>query len=72
MNQPYAIGSPRELLEYQTAIIDANPAFALEQYNLATRDLLVPSSYRAEQGVDVCLILCCFEIHPLLYMVVVS
>lgn len=44
----------------------ANGAFALEQYNIAIRDLLVPLSQNGERGIDLCLISCilfsCFEV----------
>jgi hypothetical protein len=64
-----AIGSIHELFEHQTPILVANTAFALEQYNLAIRDLLVPLSRSGERDVDVCLISCilftCFEVRPI-------
>jgi hypothetical protein len=67
-----AIGSLHELFEHQTALPDANRAFALKQYNLAIQDLLVPLSQNGQRGVDVCLISCvlftCFEVHPCLYL----
>ncbi|KAI1084144.1 hypothetical protein F5B20DRAFT_523817 [Whalleya microplaca] len=60
-----AIGSLHELLDLQGAMTDPNGAFALEQYNLAIRDLLVPLSQNGERGVDLCLMSCilfaCFE-----------
>jgi len=64
-----AIGSVHELREHQTATIDSDGSFALEQYNLAIRDLLAPLSHGGKQGVDVCLISCilftCFEVHTI-------
>ena len=61
-----AIGSLHELYEHQTATIEANRSFALEQYNLAIRDLLAPRVKKREQCVDVWLISCilftCFEV----------
>ncbi|KAG9234779.1 hypothetical protein BJ875DRAFT_293666 [Amylocarpus encephaloides] len=53
-----AIGSVHELSERQTAASDVSRAFALEQYNLAIRELLVAPSQGGERGVDVCLIAC--------------
>jgi hypothetical protein len=71
-----AIGSVHEQFEHQTAMVDVNRVFALEQYNLAIRGLLVPLSQSGKRGVDVCLISCilftCFEVRPILYMVVMS
>lgn len=62
-----AIGSLHELFEHRTLIVDSQRAFALEQYSLAIRALLVPLSQRGERGVDVCLISCilftCFEVY---------
>jgi len=44
-------------------------SFALEHYNLAIRDLLVPLAQNKKRGVDVCLIACllftCFEVRLL-------
>lgn len=61
-----AIGSFHELLEHQIKGIYENPDFALLQYNLAIRELLVPLSQNGERAVDVCLISCilfaCFEV----------
>ena len=61
-----AIGSLHELLERRTVTKDVDKTFALEQYNLAIRDLLIPLSQTGERGVDVCLIACilftCFEV----------
>lgn len=61
-----AIGSLHEVLERQTVIKDAAKIFALEQYGLAMKDLLVPLTQTGERGVDVCLIACilftCFEV----------
>lgn len=69
-----AIGSCHEMAEHQAAIADANGAFALEQYNLAIRDLLVPLSQNGERGVDLCLISCilfaCFEVHSIVHIAV--
>jgi len=60
-----AIGSLHEQL-YQTATAKPINAFALEQYNLAIRDLLVPLAKDKKRGIDVCLISCmlftCFEV----------
>jgi hypothetical protein len=62
-----AIGSLHELSENQTALKDVDKSFALEQYNLAIRDLLLPLSKSGKRGVDVCLISCllftCFEVR---------
>jgi len=64
-----AIGSLHELHEHQTATIDSNKSFALEQYNLAIRDLLAPLSQGRKRGVGVCLVSCilfiCFEVRPI-------
>jgi hypothetical protein len=61
-----AIGSLHELSEQQVVITDTNKSFALEQYNLAIRDLLVPLSQNGKRGIDVCLIACvlftCIEV----------
>ncbi len=65
-----AVGSVHQLSEHH--MTDASRTFALEQYNLAIRHLIGPSSQNGERGVDVCLISCilfiCFEVHPILYM----
>ncbi|KAF7858608.1 hypothetical protein EAF04_009208 [Stromatinia cepivora] len=53
-----ALGSIHELSERKTPVLDGDKAFALEQYNLAIRDLLVPLSRDEKRGVDVCLIAC--------------
>lgn len=67
-----AIGSLHELVERQTGITDATRAFALEQYNLAIRELLLPLSQGEERGIDVCLISCilfaCFEVRISLFV----
>jgi hypothetical protein len=67
-----AIGSLHELVEHQTGITDATRAFALEQYNLAIRELLLPLSQGGERRVDVCLISCilftCFEVRMILFV----
>jgi hypothetical protein len=67
-----AIGSIHELFENESAIIDANRTFALEQYHLALRELLAPLSETGQRGVDVCLISCilftCFEVRHSLYL----
>ncbi|RDW74762.1 hypothetical protein BP6252_05904 [Coleophoma cylindrospora] len=47
-----AIGSLQELLERRSVIQDADKVFALEQYNLGMRDLLLPLSKNRERGVD--------------------
>jgi hypothetical protein len=61
-----AIGSLHELLERRTVIKDVDKVFALDQYNLAIRGLLLPLSQTGERRVDVCLIACilftCFEV----------
>lgn len=74
-----AIGSLHELVHYQTAMVpgsDAKKTFALEQYNLAIRDLLLPLFRSGERGVDVCLISCilftCFEVCPVFHMLLLS
>lgn len=68
-----AVGSLHELFQSQTVMTDTNKAFALEEYNLAIKDLLVPRLQGGERGVDVCLITCilfiCFEVRHILYMV---
>ncbi|KAH6658110.1 hypothetical protein BKA67DRAFT_673919 [Truncatella angustata] len=60
-----AIGSLHEFYEYKRVATDMTEAFALEQYNHAIRDLLIPLSNDGKQAVDVCLISCilftCFE-----------
>ncbi|TVY25839.1 putative transcriptional regulatory protein [Lachnellula hyalina] len=60
-----AIGSLHETLEYQTGDIDEERDFALQQYNLGIRELLVPLSQNGQRSIDVCLISCilftCFE-----------
>lgn len=61
-----AIGSLHELLERPSMIQHADKIFALEQYNLGMRHLLLPLSQNGERGIDVCLIACilftCFEV----------
>lgn len=63
-----AIGALHELVEQQSAMTNANRTFALEQYNLAIKSLLVPLCQNGERGVDVCLMACilfaCFEVYP--------
>lgn len=60
-----AIGSLHEQLHLTATIEPTNP-FALEQYNLAIRELLVPLAQKKKRGIDVCLISCmlftCFEV----------
>ncbi|KAH8653927.1 hypothetical protein BGZ60DRAFT_533025 [Tricladium varicosporioides] len=60
-----AVGTLHELFERQTVMTDTSKAFALEQYNLAIKDLLFPQPQGGTRGVDVCLITCilfiCFE-----------
>ncbi len=61
-----AIGSLHEQLERRTVVKEVDKIFALEQYNLAIRELLLPLSQTGERAVDVCLIACilftCFEV----------
>jgi len=61
-----AIGAIHELFEHEMAVV--NKTFALEQYHLAIRELLVPLSETGRRGVDVCLISCIlftfFEVRP--------
>lgn len=61
-----AVGSPHQLTEYQVSLDDAKKGFALEQYNLAIRELVNSVSGNGRQRVDVCLINCilltCFEV----------
>ncbi len=68
-----AIGSMHELLERGAVIKDVDKIFALDQYNLAIRELLLPLSRGGERGVDVCLISCilfiCFEVWMLLFYI---
>ena len=65
-NAIVAIGSLHEQL-YQTATSEPINAFALEHYNLAIKDLLVPLAQERRRGIDVCLISCmlftCFEVR---------
>ncbi|KAM3086214.1 hypothetical protein ACMFMG_000351 [Clarireedia jacksonii] len=60
-----AVGSLHELVNDQVEVTDARKCFALEEYNLAIRELLVPLSRDGVRDVDVCLIACvlftCFE-----------
>ncbi|KAI9642968.1 hypothetical protein NHQ30_008702 [Ciborinia camelliae] len=58
-----ALGSIHELSERKTPVLELDKAFALEQYNLAIRDLLVPLSRNEKRGVDVCLIACILFAH---------
>ncbi|KAK3944425.1 putative transcriptional regulatory protein [Diplogelasinospora grovesii] len=61
----HAIVAIGALHEHQAMRAGASGTFALEQYNLAIRSLLVPLSQNRQQAVDVCLISCllftCFE-----------
>jgi hypothetical protein len=58
-----AIGALHQQLDQHS---NTRKTFALEQYNLAIRDLLLPLSQGEKSGVDICLIACvlftCFEV----------
>lgn len=64
------------MFEHQTVMTDANKTFALEEYNLAIKHLLISLSLNGERRIDVCLITCilfiCFEVHHIFYMVSIS
>lgn len=53
-----ALGAVHEAIEHRASSPTAIQTFAMEQYNLAIRELLVPLTQRGERAVDVCLISC--------------
>jgi len=71
-----AVGSLHEMFEHQTVMIDANKVFALKEYNLAIKHLLIPLPPNKKRRIDICLITCilfiCFEVHHILHMVSMS
>jgi hypothetical protein len=66
-----ALGSLHEASEYRASSMNAARTFALEHYNLAIRELLLPLSQNGAQSVDVCLISCIlftnFEVSAISY-----
>ncbi|KAK6221610.1 hypothetical protein LQW54_001382 [Pestalotiopsis sp. IQ-011] len=53
-----ALGAVHEATEHRSSSPSAIRTFAMEQYNLAIRELLAPLVQRGERAVDVCLISC--------------
>ncbi|ETS76228.1 hypothetical protein PFICI_11615 [Pestalotiopsis fici W106-1] len=53
-----ALGAAHEASERRSASPSAIKTFAVEQYNLAIKELLIPLARRGEGAVDVCLIAC--------------
>lgn len=53
-----ALGAAHEASEGRPTSPSAIKSFAVEQYNLAIKELLVPLAKRGQRAVDVCLIAC--------------